>query len=65
VLHPAEQDRVFPFLEGYDLYIEKNSYPFLKGVRIDYVKQGLSSKLVFDNPNQTGLCGCGESFTVN
>lgn len=46
------------------LFIDKKSYPYLKGMQIDYVKQGLNHKLVFLNPNQTGQCGCGESFTV-
>jgi iron-sulfur cluster assembly protein len=32
---------------------------------VDYVKQGLNYKFVFNNPNQTGQCGCGESFTVD
>lgn len=45
--------------------IEKKSLPLLSGVKIDYVKQGISHKFVFENPNQTGQCGCGESFTVD
>lgn len=58
-------DIVMPLNDHYNLYIAKKSLPFLKGVTIDYVKDGLTSKLVFTNPNQTGECGCGESFTVN
>lgn len=63
----AEQadDLVFPLHESYHLYIEKGSYPFLRGMVIDYVKQGLNAKFIFSNPNQTGQCGCGESFTVS
>lgn len=45
--------------------IDKVSYPYLKGMHVDYVKQGLNYKFVFNNPNQTGQCGCGESFTVS
>ena len=37
----------------------------LELVKVDFVKEGLNQKLVFVNPNQTGQCGCGESFTVN
>lgn len=58
------EDIVFPLAGDYHIYIDKNSYPFLKGVHLDYIKQGLNSKLEFTNPNQTGQCGCGESFTV-
>lgn len=46
------------------VYIDKKSYPYLKGSTIDYVKVGLNQKFVFTNPNQTGECGCGESFTI-
>ena len=48
----------------YTVYIDRLSYPYLKGVQVDYVQQGLNYKFVFSNPNQTGQCGCGESFTV-
>ncbi len=47
------------------VYMDKKSYPYLKGTMIDYVKQGLNHKFVFENPNQTGQCGCGESFKVD
>lgn len=59
-----DKDLVFPFTGSWQIYIDRSSYPYLKGMNIDYVKQGLSHKLVFNNPNQTGQCGCGESFTV-
>jgi len=60
----CEGDLVFPLTEALQIYIDKASYPFLKGLNIDYVKQGINQKLVFENPNQTGQCGCGESFIV-
>jgi iron-sulfur cluster assembly protein len=47
------------------VYIDHGSYPYLKGLFIDFVKEGLNNKFTFTNPNQTGSCGCGESFTVN
>ncbi|QRN04305.1 iron-sulfur cluster assembly accessory protein [Legionella sp. MW5194] len=61
---PQSSDIVLPLTDQYQIYIDKGSYPFLKGMAIDYVKQGLNAKFVFNNPNQTGACGCGESFTV-
>lgn len=64
VLAPEADDAVFPLGEDYWIYVDKKSYPFLKGIHVDYVKQGLNQKMVFTNPNQTGQCGCGESFTV-
>lgn len=61
---PSEKDIVLPLVNDYLICIDKSSYPYLKGMDIDYVKQGLNQKFVFSNPNQTGQCGCGESFTV-
>ena len=58
-----EADKAFE-VEGLNVFLDKKSYPYLKGVAIDYLKQGLNYKFVFTNPNQTGECGCGESFTI-
>jgi len=56
--------KIFSFTEAYSIYIDEASYPFLKGVTVDYIQRGLNAKLEFINPNQTGQCGCGESFTI-
>ena len=55
---------VVPLADDHLVCIDKSSYPYLKGMHVDYVKQGLNYKFIFNNPNQTGQCGCGESFTV-
>ena len=62
--NPNEGDLSMSLAVDYIVCIDKSSYPFLKNMHIDYVKQGLNYKFVFNNPNQTGQCGCGESFTV-
>ncbi|MCH9755739.1 MAG: iron-sulfur cluster assembly accessory protein [Gammaproteobacteria bacterium] len=62
---PHSDDITLPLGEDYMMCLDKKSYPFLKGTEVDYVKQGLNYQFVFRNPNQTGQCGCGESFTVN
>jgi iron-sulfur cluster assembly protein len=64
VTHSNEGDLTLPLSSEYMVCIDASSYPFLKNMHIDYVKQGLNYKFVFNNPNQTGQCGCGESFTV-
>jgi len=47
------------------LFVSKASAPYLQGLEIDYVKEDLGqSSLIYSNPNETGRCGCGESFTV-
>ena len=38
---------------------------FLIGTELDYKEEKLSSGFVFNNPNVTSTCGCGESFTVS
>ncbi|KTD59041.1 HesB/IscA family protein [Legionella shakespearei] len=64
VASPLEGDITMPLSGEYLVCIDKSSLPFLKNMRVDYVKQGLNYKFIFNNPNQTGQCGCGESFTV-
>ncbi len=64
VNEPVSSDFVVPLTQKYSIWIDKTSYPFLQGMNVDYVKQGLNYKFIFNNPNQTGQCGCGESFTV-
>ncbi|MCC5791137.1 MAG: iron-sulfur cluster assembly accessory protein [Legionellaceae bacterium] len=60
-----EHDIAVPLTEQFWVYIDKASYPFIKGTEIDFVREGLNTRLIYKNPNQTGECGCGESFTVN
>lgn len=50
---------------GVMLVISSKSLPFIRGSVVDYKKSGLNEGFVFENPNLTGECGCGESFTVN
>ena len=65
VENSKEEDILLPSFDACQVCIDKASFPYLKGIHIDYVKQGLSHKFLFNNPNQTGQCGCGESFTVD
>jgi iron-sulfur cluster assembly protein len=56
-------DKVFD-LEGVRLVVDAKALPFVDGTCIDYAREGLNAAFVFHNPNATGECGCGESFTV-
>jgi len=51
--------------DGVKLVIDDKSLPLVDGTEIDFARQGLNSSFVFRNPNVTGECGCGESFTIN
>lgn len=46
------------------LFVDRSSTSILDGTEIDYVTEGVNSFFKFRNPNATGECGCGESFTV-
>ncbi len=50
---------------GAGVYIPKLYSWMLFGTEIDYITDDLgNSRFDFINPNETGRCGCGESFTV-
>ena len=46
------------------LIVDKKSLVYIDGTQLDFVKEGLNEGFKFSNPNQTGECGCGESFSV-
>lgn len=46
------------------LYIDGGSVLYLVGSIMDWQEDDFTAGFVFNNPNATGSCGCGESFTV-
>lgn len=46
------------------LYIDGGSVLYLVGSTMDWVEDEFAAGFTFNNPNATGSCGCGESFTV-
>ncbi len=46
------------------IVVARESLPLLEGTEVDFVQKDLNELFVFTNPNATGECGCGESFTV-
>ena len=48
--------------DGAKVLIDPKATMFLLGSVMDYRADKLSSRFVFDNPNEKGRCGCGESF---
>ena len=49
---------------GVKLFIDSAAVMYLLGTQMDYKKEEFSSSFVFNNPNETERCGCGESFKV-
>ncbi len=49
-------------VDGFKLYVDDDSLPYLKGTEIDYVETVQGAGFTFKNPNAKSTCGCGESF---
>ncbi len=60
---PADEDTVLES-SGVRVFVDSFSAVYLNGVTIDYKSNFQESGFAFDNPNATGGCGCGSSFTV-
>lgn len=58
-----EEDIVF---RNHDVsvYVDPKSLVYIDGTELDFVREGLNEGFQFNNPNISGECGCGESFTV-
>ena len=50
--------------KGVKVFVDSAAIMYLLGTEMDYKKEELSSSFVFNNPNETERCGCGESFKV-
>ncbi len=59
----APEDEVYEG-HGVKVFIDPKSLSYLDGTELDFEREGLNEGLKFNNPNVTGECGCGESFTV-
>ena len=51
-------------VNGVRVYMDPKHRPYLYGMTLDYQRRGLNEGFEFINPNESGRCGCGESFTV-
>ena len=56
-------DQVFED-QGVVIVVDEKSLLHIDGTELDFVKEGLNEGFAFNNPNMTGECGCGESFSV-
>ena len=66
-LNIEEESRQGDFIldeKGVKLFVDMFSGQYLNGVQIDYVTGVMGSGFTFTNPNATGSCGCGTSFTA-
>ena len=49
---------------GIRIFVDPFSAQYLEGIEIDYITSMMGSGFAFRNPQATGGCGCGSSFTV-
>jgi iron-sulfur cluster assembly protein len=49
---------------GIKVIVDRESLKLIDGTEVDFIKEGLNEAFRFRNPNVTGECGCGESFSV-
>ena len=60
---PEDDDEILE-LSGVRIFLDPFSMQYLEGVEIDYVTSMMGAGFTFRNPNATGGCGCGSSFTA-
>ena len=60
----ALEDDVVLDVGGVRVFVDGFSMQYLSGVTIDYTSSMQGSGFTFNNPNATGGCGCGSSFTA-
>ena len=61
---PQQEDALIES-QSVKLFVDPKSLVYLEGMQMDFVKEGANEGFQFNNPNVTGECGCGESFTVS
>jgi len=49
---------------GFRLFVDMFSAQYLNGINIDHTTNMMGSGFTFENPNATGGCGCGTSFSA-
>lgn len=62
--HEIEENDHVETFDGVSIVVDNSSLEVVDGSEIDYVREGLSKKVVLNNPQATSYCGCGESFDV-
>jgi iron-sulfur cluster assembly protein len=60
----SAEDDVVVEQGGFKVFVDPFSAQYISGVTIDYVSSMQGSGFTFKNPNSTGGCGCGSSFSA-
>lgn len=60
----SAEDDIIVEHDGFKVFVDPFSAQYLGGTVIDYVTSMQGSGFTFKNPNSTGGCGCGSSFSA-
>ena len=60
---PIKEDLSF-VSEGIHVFVDPKALPYIEGMSMDWIKNGLNEGFDFINPNEKDRCGCGESFRI-
>jgi iron-sulfur cluster assembly protein len=58
-----QSDAIFEF-DGLKVFVDRTSLMYMDGAEVDYVEGLHGAGFKFNNPQSTGSCGCGSSFSV-
>ena len=58
-----QSDQIYEF-DGLKVFVDKQSLLYMDGAEVDYIEGLHGAGFKFNNPNSTGSCGCGSSFSV-
>jgi len=60
----GEKDKCFSFSDHVNVCVDRKSYLYVNGIEIDWKSDLITQSFVFNNPQATKTCSCGESFAV-
>lgn len=61
---PTEDDFILDVSDDVKMIVDPFSGQYLDGIELDFITTMMESGFKFNNPNATGGCGCGSSFTA-
>tara|TARA_B110001454_G_C12506518_1_gene344948 strand:- start:125 stop:499 length:375 start_codon:yes stop_codon:yes gene_type:complete len=59
------RDDIILKYKTFKVFVDNHSFKYLKGTKVDFLIEGVNKGVVFNNPNVSAVCGCGESFDVD
>jgi len=61
---PQPGDTILAF-NNTRVFVNESGVQYLNGMSVDWISSMQESRFIFQNPNETGSCGCGKSFSVD